>query len=828
MVSIVIVSHSAKLAEGIRDLAEQMVQGQVTLATAGGIDDPEHPIGTDPVKVHQAIESVYNPDGVLVVMDLGSALLSAEMALEFLTPEQKANVYLCAAPLVEGTLAAAVQASTGASIKQVLKEAQTALTAKAGQLHVEHMLEETETPPPTGETFELRLTVKNPLGLHARPAANFVKTASQFAASIQVSKANSKIANAKSINQVATVGARQGDEIVIKATGPDAAEALAALQALANNNFGESADATKLQTPPTVADQPAVGNEGELIGIPASPGVAIGPVFHYRPRLPQVVAKTTTDVAAEWSKLRLALDAAQKEIEALQATATQRVSPADAAIFGAHQMFLQDPTLQDSAKALIYNKKLNAEAAWQQAFEAQADEFRALDDEYLRTRAADIIDVGQRVLHHLMGVEAPVLDFDKPVILIARDLTPSDTARLSPQQVLGICTEQGGPTSHSAILARALNIPAIVGLNVDFDHTVSNGQQVALNGETGQLWLQPDAKKIKQLTRQRQNWLQQQQQAKSMGQQPAITRDGRQLEIAANIGGPRDTALALEFGAEGVGLFRTELLYMDRPAAPSEEEQAAVYLEVARAMGQRPLIIRTLDIGGDKPLPYFNITGEDNPFLGWRGIRFCLDQPDLFKTQLRAILRASADYSIKIMFPMISNLAELKAAKQLLTQAQEELRAKEIPFNETIDVGIMIEVPSAVAVADKLAAEVDFFSIGSNDLTQYVMAADRGNTKISELVNPFQPAVLRMIQQSVTAAHQAGIWVGMCGEMAGNVLATPLLVGLGLDELSMSVANIPGVKTVIRQLTQEKAQEIAKTALTLDSAEAVQQYLENS
>jgi phosphocarrier protein FPr len=813
----------------VLELAQQMVQGQVQIAIAGGIDDPDNPIGTDPIKVSEAIDSVYSESGVLVIMDLGSALLSAEMALEFLTPDQQANVQLCAAPLVEGVMAAAVTASTGAPIEQVLAEALSALDAKISQLQPGQVPETGPAAADIGESgaaLEITLTVKNPMGLHARPAANFVKTANRFQANIRVSKSN-KTANAKSINQVATLGVRRGEQIVVSASGSDAAAALAAIQALAADNFGEAPDADKLAGIPTISSQPVAAKEGELVGIPASPGVAIGPVFYYRPQLPEVIKKTITDTAAEWSKLQAALGTAYKEIENLQTAASVKVGAAEAAIFGVHQMFLQDPALQDSARALIYDDKINAEAAWQQAINVMADEYRALDDDYLRARVADVLDVGQRVLRHLLGVKAPSLEFTEPVVLIANDLTPSDTARLNPADVLGICTQQGGATSHSAILARALNIPAIVGLNGDFDHLIRDGQLVALDGGTGQLWLQPDPQHAARLRERREVWQQRQQQAKLAGQQPAITPDGHHIEIAANIGGPRDTKLALEFGAEGVGLFRTEFLFMDRQSAPLEEEQLAAYQTVAESVGQRPLIIRTLDIGGDKPLPYLNFLGEANPFLGWRGIRFCLDNPDVFKPQLRAILRASAGHNLKIMFPMISNLEELLAAKSMLAEAQAGLRAEGVAFDDALEVGIMVEVPSTVAIADRLAKEVDFFSIGSNDLTQYVMAADRGNTKIAKLVNAYQPAVLQMIRQSIEAAHRAGIWAGMCGEMAGDAVVTPLLVGLGLDEFSMSAANIPAVKTAIRQTTLERAQQIAKTALSLDSADDVRAYLEN-
>ncbi len=826
MVSIVIVSHSAKLAEGVRELAQQMVQGKVALAVAGGIDDPENPIGTDAMKVHEAINSVYSEDGVLVMMDLGSALLSAEMALEFLMPEQQAHVYLCEAPLVEGTMAAAVQASVGGSIDQVMAEARGALAVKVSQLlpvmGVETTPPEPSTPAADGNAKEVRLVVRNRLGLHARPAAMFVSTANRYQSEILVFKGE-QIASAKSINQVATLGVRQEDEIRVTAVGVDALEALEAIQMIADDNFGEAdEEISEVSSAPEPAIKPKI--EGVLVGIAASPGIAIGPIIQYRPHLPDVTQWHVDDSEAEWDRLRGAITQAKEEIRAIHGLAMQQVGPAEAAIFEAHLLFLLDPALVDAAKARLFSEKINAEAAWFGVVEEMADSYRALEDAYMQARAADVLDVGQRVLQHLMAFEPPSLDFELPSILVASDLTPSDTARLDPAKVLGICTEMGGATAHSAILSRALGIPAVVGLGPSLEALV-DGQTVAVDGDQGHLWLGPDEDQLTELQVRRDTWLNEQQQAKIAGQEAAVTLDGQAIEIGANIGGPHDVQMALSFGAEGIGLFRTEFLFLDRETAPTEEDQVTAYGQVAKEMGQRPLIIRTLDVGGDKPLPYIDLGQEENPFLGWRGIRFCLDRPEIFKPQLRAILRASAGHNLKLMFPMIGTLNEVAAAKDLLAKAQTELRAEGVPFDEELEVGIMIEVPSAVAVADQLAREVDFFSIGTNDLTQYVMAADRGNAKVAELANALQPAVLRLIHQTAQAAHEAGIWVGMCGELAGNPLATPLLVGLGLDELSMSAPAIPAVKKVIRSLELDQARKIAANVLQCGSAEAIMEVL---
>ncbi len=843
MVGIVIVSHSAKLAEGVCDLAVQMGQGSVSIAVAGGIDDPENPMGTDAVKVHAAIEAVYSPDGVVVLVDLGSALLSADMALEFLTPDQQEHVHLCSAPLVEGALAAAVQASLGSDIEQVLAEASGALAAKISQFGFDsgdlEALSKLQLSAEEAQT--LPVTVRNTHGLHARPAAKLVKTAGQFQADLWVIKENQS-ADAKSINQVVTLGVRPGEQMTLKAIGLDAAEALAALNALADENFGETEEITdsgsegvyKPRMPVTdqLEAEPAepaavqtLDSDRELIGIPASPGTAGGPVFHYKPKLPRIEIKNIENPAAEWTKLETALTAARREIRTLHAQTVALTGSSQAAIFEAHQLFLIDPDLLQSAKAHIFNDHLNAEAAWQRSVDAVVDNFLALDDAYLRGRAGDVRDVGDRVLRHLLGLEPPDLDFEQPVMILAVDLTPSDVARLTPDTVLGICTAAGGKTSHSVILARALDIPAVVGLG-DAIEAVPEGQIIALDGSTGRVWLHPDEVQLTALEAQRVAWQRHRQQViDAAHHRPAVTEDGRRIGIMANISGPDEASRAMALGAEGVGLFRTEFLFMGRTSAPTEEEQFVAYRQVFETMGRRPVIIRTLDVGGDKPLSYLDLEVEANPFLGWRGLRFCLDQPGLFKTQLRAILRAGAGYTVRVMFPMVSTVSEFRRAKQLLAEVQVELGAEQIPFAQNMAVGVMIEVPSAVVMADQLAAEADFFSIGSNDLAQYVLAADRGNRRVAKLVDALQPAVLRMIKQTVQAAHAAGIRVGLCGELAGDPLATPVLVGLEIDELSMSPPAIPQIKTAVRHLTVETAQQMAHHTLTLESAEAVNAFL---
>ncbi|MCC5663292.1 phosphoenolpyruvate--protein phosphotransferase [Nostoc sp. CHAB 5784] len=833
MIGIVIVSHSKQLALGVRELAAQMVQGQVSIAVAAGIEDPENPLGTDPIQVYEAIASVFSDDGVLVLMDLGSALLSAEMAIEFFSEAQQQKVYLCEAPLVEGAIAAVVAAAAGRDIHQVMAEARGALLAKATQLGVVSrplsiVSHNTSTTNLESPMREIRVIVSNRLGLHARPAAQFVTTAARFQSQILVQNLtkNTELVRGDSINQVTTLGVRQGHELVITATGADADEALAALQGLFANNFGE--DNVALNSPPALHHEVTPATHGELSGIAASAGVAIAPVVHYQPTHIQITEYHVDDPDTEWQRIQAAIHTARQEIQAIFSQASLQIGDAEAAIFDAQLLFLEDPVLLEAAKERIFEHHINAEAAWQAVVDEVATSYRTLEDSYLQERVDDVVDVGQRVLRLLAGNAPANLHIEEPAILVATDLTPSDTARLDPTKVLGICTTSGSATSHSAIIARTLGIPAVLGVDAQVLH-LADGTLMALDGESGKAWVEPESHILDLLAAKQEAWQTAQQEARATAHQPAITRDGRQVSVFANIGSISDVQVAVASGAEGVGLLRTEFLYLDRTSAPTEEEQLEVYQAIAKVLDNRPLIIRTLDVGGDKPLPYLRVGfPEANPFLGWRGIRFCLDHLNLFKTQLRAILRASVGHQIKIMLPMIASVTEVRAAKVILGEVQAELNQAGISFDAAMKVGIMVEVPSAVAIADQLAAEVDFFSIGTNDLSQYIMASDRTNPRVANLVDALHPAVLRMVQQTIQAAHAVGISVGLCGELAADTLATPILLGLGLDELSVNPQSIPGVKQAIARFCIVESEAIVASVLQQDSAEHVRELMSTS
>lgn len=789
MVSLVLVSHSLPLAESIANLVQHIVKEDVKIAIAAGVDDPEYPWGTDVIKIQQAIESVYSDDGVLVLMDLGSAVLSAEMAIEFLNLEQQTKVKLCAAPLVEGAIAASVIASTGANLETVIAEAKQSLTAKLSHLEASNIASQVELSPQLlTKPLTCILTINNPLGLHLRPAAQLVAIANQFSSDIKVKNIikSSNFVNGKSINQLMLLGVKSGDEIEVKIKGDDASLALTQIKELVANNFGESELLTAQKINSKISKNTATNNE--LRGIPASPGIVIAPVVGYQQTLPEVSIQTSENPEIEWQKLQSALQNARQQIESLTTRENQ--------IFQAHLLYLDDPQLQTQARQLIFEKQQTASYAWKTVIEQAIADYQNLEDEYLQARAIDLLDIGSRVLKILLGIGIIPLNLETPSILIASQLTPSEVAQFDPQQVLGICTAFGSATDHSAIVASLLGIPMVVGIGTELleikPHTL-----LKIDGTKGIITLNPSSET-------------------SIGEppppsptiKPAITRDGYEIGIVANIIGVGDAQKAIANGAKGVGLLRTEFLYLDRLTPPTEQEQLEFYQAIARVIAPHPLTIRTVDLGGDKPLPYLDLEPEANPFLGCRGIRQSLAQPELFKTQLRAILRASSRFNLRLMLPMISSVTEVRQTKQILQRAKQELQQEKIPFAPKIPLGIMLEVPAAVIMLDKLVEEVDFLSIGTNDLTQYLMAADRTNPKVANLAHGLHPALLRLIARSVTIAHQQGIKVSLCGQLASMPDAIPTLLGLGIDELSINPQMIPQIIEIISELSFQEVKQL--------------------
>ncbi len=662
--------------------------------------------------------------------------------------------------------------------------------------------------PPEDLAHHFDVVIDSPHGLHARPATALVEIAKGFSADIRL-RHGDRVGNAKSLIAVLNLGVNSGATLRVMAEGVDADAALAALgEAFAQGLEEEEAATAALETP-RIEWQGAT-----LAGVAASPGMATGPVWQFR-RSKIVVAATARDPAAESQRLARALESAKRELAELHDEVRQNAGAGRAAIFKAHAEFLEDRGLIDAAEAMIHKESRSAGYAWEQCYLQQAQRLAALEDPLLAARAVDLRDVGRRVLHLLAEriEDAPKLP-DTPVILIADDLTPSDTAQLDPALALGVCTAAGGPTSHTAVIANSLGIPAVVGAG-DSLLDLADGTQVVLDGGSGILVLKPtDADQAAAAQVQADQAARREAERRAC-YQPALMRDGRRIEVVANIAGPDDAARAVQAGGEGVGLLRTEFLFLGRDTAPDEDEQAAAYSEMVRAMNGLPIIIRTLDIGGDKAVPYMAMPAEENPFLGERGIRLCLNRPELFRTQLRAIFRAAAEGPVRIMFPMISTLEEFRRAKALTEEVRLALGA------EPVEIGVMIEVPSAVMMADELAAEVDFFSVGSNDLTQYTLAVDRMHPILSRQADGLHPAVLRMIALTVQAADKAGKWVGVCGGIAADPAGVVILTGLGVRELSVAIPSIAAVKAQIRGLTFAQAQSLAQRALACGDAPAV-------
>lgn len=831
MVGLVIVAHSRALAESLLALVRQMSGPDVPIAIAAGAGPEGQEFGTNAVEITEAIQSVYSEDGVLILMDLGSAILSAEIALELLPAEMQAQVRFCGAPLVEGAIAAGVQAGLGSDVELVCREARQALNPKVEQLGEAGL--EAETAPPTEAqavadfpTEEVVLRLKNEHGLHARPAALFVREAARFEAEVRVrnlSKGKGPV-SAKSLNALATLGAVYEDEIALTAQGPEAKQALEALKNLVERKFDQVAEVKPRMQPPAAAQAP-VEKEARQ-GVPISDGVAIGPMYKFHLPPPPVEEHEIQDPQQAWDRLLGAIGTTRQAIQERFQDVRDRLGAPQAAIFEAHLLILEDPDLLERARELIFENKRSEGAAWRQAINEVVDSYKALPDTYLQQRASDVLDVGNQVLYALAGEKSSgKVEFPEKAILFAHELTPTQTAQLDMEQVLGFATVAGGPTSHSAILARTMGIPAIAGMDPETE-ILPEGTLLAIDGSTGAWWVDPKPEKLAALKEQRKTWLEQQEQLRRAIDQPAVTQDGHPVEVAVNVGKVLDAEMGMKNKAEGIGLLRTEFLFLQRDTAPNEAEQIQALSEIGQIMAGKPVVVRTLDVGGDKTVPYIQLPREENPFLGVRAIRLSLREPALFRTQLRAILRAGADFNFRVMFPMVANPEEVTAARRIMASVHQELAAEEVPHAWPMETGIMVEIPSAAVLSSVFARQVDFFSIGTNDLTQYTLAAERGNPALSELADGLHPAVLKLVQTVVGSAHQQGRWVGVCGELAGDPIAVPVLVGLGVDELSMNPGSIPRAKAIIRKMNFSAAQQLAEEALDCESAAEVRKKAE--
>ena len=557
-----------------------------------------------------------------------------------------------------------------------------------------------------------------------------------------------------------------------------------------------------------------------LKGIAASSGITIAKA--YKLETPQItIEKKDSNPQEEIEKFKNALAASRKDIETIKERATGKLSDEELEIFDAHLMVVDDPAMSDEVISMIENEKVNAEYALDVVSNNYISMFESLDDEYMRERAADIKDVTTRIKYHILGVDVADLSLiDQEVIVVAHDLTPSDTAQLDKKFTKGFATEIGGRTSHSAIMARSLEIPAVVGI-ASVMSEVKHGDLLILDALKGQLIVNPDEKTIEQYQEKAEKYQKEVAALKVLKDKETITTDGHKVEIVGNIGTPDDVAGVIDNGGEGVGLYRTEFLYMNSTELPTEEQQFEAYKKVLVAMNGKPVVVRTLDIGGDKKLPYLPIDPEMNPFLGYRAIRLCLDRKDIFRTQLRALLRASAYGKLRIMFPMIATIDEFVSAKALLEEEKEKLVKEGVEVGQDLQVGMMVEIPAAAVLADEFAKYADFFSIGTNDLIQYSMAADRMSEKVSYLYQPLNPSILRLIKLTIDGAHSQGKWCGMCGEMAGEPDAMAVLMGLGLDEFSMSATSILKARSIANSISYQEMQQLAVKAVKCQRAQEV-------
>jgi len=812
VIGIVVVSHSRALAEAAVALAEEMVTaGGPVIAVAAGLD--ETTFGTDATAVAEAIGTADSPDGVLVLLDLGSALLSTELALEFVEPDVQERVLVTSAPLVEGLVAAVVLAATGAPLDAVADEARQGLTAKQQHLGDVPAPVEQSTPDIPEQTVEL--VVPNPHGLHARPAARLVALARSYDARLTLTNLDTGRGpvNAASLSLVATLDARQGHRVRAGASGPDAAAALAAVEELARTGFG---DAEPAESGVERGKKSSPGNEKVSRAAGSGLDVAIGPAIVPATDV-DLSRYDAGDAATELGRSAAAVSAATADLRRVRDDTAERVGPEEAAIFDAHLALLDDPELTEEVTRAIGTGSA-APAAWSAVLDDLAQRFASLDDPYQRARAQDVRAVRRQLLAALADLSLSSRDsvgprFGSQVpgggILVVPELDPATAATVDTARIQGIATRAGGSTGHGVIVARSRGIPIVTDIG---DVPVAPGQLVAFDAHTDRFVVAPDERTAAGFRALLAHRATERAEALAAAHSPAVTTDGHTIAVLANVGSVDDARAAASYGAEGSGLVRTEVLFGDRTTAPSVDEQAETYLAIARALQGRPVTIRTWDAGGDKPLPFLQQPAEPNPFLGERGIRVFRGRPELLRDQLAAICRAARETPVRVMFPMVSTVDEL-------AWAREQLKALNPPGS--LGVGIMVEVPAAALKIAQLGVGLDFVSIGTNDLTQYTLAADRGNAAVASLADALDPAVLALVRQVTDHVDD----VAVCGDLASDPDAAVLLAGLGVHELSATGPRIPLVKARLRGISLANATDLATRALTLATADQVRELV---
>jgi phosphoenolpyruvate-protein phosphotransferase/dihydroxyacetone kinase phosphotransfer subunit len=827
MVGLVLVSHSRPLAEAVAELVRLTVKAELPMTCSGGVGDQRTELGTDAVEIQEAINLVYSDDGVLVLMDMGSAILSAETAKDFLDPEQQERVRLTSAPLVEGGIAAAVQAQLGASLDEVAEAALRSLLPKQDQ--VQDVVSAPSASSVRNVTIHevLDVTIQNSHGLHLRPAALLIKTLSGFPAEVLVENrsANRGPVLARSLVDLARLQIREGDSVRFSISSPDPKPVVDSILSLVERQFDEAAS--------SVALPEAEGALDHSRPFAVSPGVAIGrPLLldTVVPPIPTYAVVSAPEIAREVEKLRSAVAAALAEfdrrIDRLRASLPRN----ELQIFDAQRMIFADPTLLKEVQTKIRELHLNAAAAWHEILSNYAADQEKADDPYLRARAADFREVERTVLSRLIGEKKesvlPQETFVDSTILVCEELTPTLAESFRRLSVAGVIQLGGGPTSH--ILARALGLPAIGGARSNLED-LRKAQRVAISGSEGSLWIDPPSDVFADLLGRQQLERSENERALQVSQERAITKDGIPVQVGGNAGSAEDIANARTNGAEFIGLFRSEFLFQSFEQEPDEDRQLAAYQEALATAGRTfPVTVRLLDVGGDKPLKFLPQPHEANPFLGVRGIRLLMANQQFFRAHLRAILRLADTFQVQLLLPMITDLSEILATRKTLVTLSEELRRASVPHRWPIPIGAMIETPSAGLLIDQLLPQLDFLSIGTNDLTQYVLCAERGNASLSGFSDSLHPAVLRICEQVIRAAQERGIKTSICGEVASDREAIPILLSLGFREFSVTATAVPAIKSQIRKVSiAEIAPDFASQRLSFVGPSDVRKFSRN-
>lgn len=809
MIGLLLVSHSRALAEAAVDLIRRTVSPTIPIAAAGGVGETHSEIGTDAIDIQQGIESVAQPDGVLVLMDMGSAILSAEMAKDLLG--DSIDVRLCSGPLVEGGIAAAVQIQAGSPIADVVAAAQRSLLPKQDQLgEATPAAEPTGAPAAAEESFESVL--QNVYGLHLRPVAALIKTLGTDAKNVQIENVTGERGPivAASLVEIARLQAKKGDTIRFRLSGPNTAPVRKEIESFLERLRNEDGQ----PLPPATAKE----DSASPAPIPVSSGLAIGRVLfsdRLDVRIPDIRPNTPTEIEAECQRLTAAIGAAQQAVAQRVAKFSSSLDPAEVAILETQQLILSDEVLLAKAQERIRSKPANAAAAWFETLTEVAEDQAGATDEYLKQRAIDFREAASAVVQQLIGRTNQFANLNEDCVLVCAELNPTLIDQIQSTRITGVIELDGGSLSHGAILARSIGLPVIANA-AGSESMLRSAEIVAIDGSTGQLLVNPAPEVIQEWRQRQTNSRELQKQAVQLSQTPAVSADNVAFLITANAGKRRDVELALDNGADGIGLFRSEFLFDQFHTLPSEEEQLAAYRDALEPISgdsrskaappstssrQFSVTLRLLDIGGDKPLPFLSPGKESNPFLGVRGLRLLLRHPEFLESHLGAILRLADLFSIKLLVPMVTSVNEISRLKQHVEKAHQSLNARKLSHRWPIEIGAMIETPASAVAFAQMIEHIDFASIGTNDLTQYVLSAERGNPQLEEFADSLHPAVLHLCRDVIALSNHRALPISICGEIASDPVAVPLLAGLGLRVFSVAPTAVPTIKATIRALS---------------------------